>query len=301
MADSILNFQNTKYIINGLTTVSNNNFVNPRDTAGNIIVDGDSSILTIEGITYGIINNSVLPVIDTQFRYFKFPVTTTIIDESADLNLDLDLNTDPIYARYKPSEDRRINEGFINTIAPYTGSAFSGILMDEIEDGLPQKNTNKYYITKEIKNSGKDLRIRIALQHRYDTFVDNETSEVLFSLIKTNVDTGIDRSYRIYPEAARAISQYDVKTLIIDDVLLNSQFDIGDTFGIGAVCNDNEDFKYHTINAITSYWVITDNSKNVDEWNQELPPEAPEAIAEAIATTAEATEAINQRMPRETS
>lgn len=284
MADIVSKFKDTKYIINGLTVVSNNDSVNPRDTTGNIIVDGDSSILTIEGITYGIINNSVLPVIDTQFRYFKFPATTTIIDEPADLNLDLNLDQDIIYARYKPSEPRRINKG----------SLYSGILMDDVEDGLPQKNTNAYYISKEIKNSGKDLRIRIALQHRYDSPVDNETSDVLFSLIKTNVDTGINRTYRLYPEDDKAMSQYQVKTLLVDDILLNSDFDIGDTFLIGAVCEDNEEFKYHTINAVTSYWVITDNSKNVDEWNQELPLEATEA-------TAEATEATNQRVPRETS
>jgi hypothetical protein len=245
-------------------------------------VDGDSSILTIEGITYGIINNSVLPVIDTQFRYFKFPATTTIIDESADLDLELELNTDLIYARYKPSEDRRINRG----------SLYSGILMDDVEDGLPQKNTNAYYISKEIKNSGKDLRIRIALQHRYDSSVANETSDVLFSLIKTNVDTGIDRTYRLYPEDNKAMSQYQVKTLLVDDVLLNSEFAIGDTFLIGAVCEHNEEFKYHTINAVTSYWVITDNSKRVDEWNQELPPLPP---VETEATTNQS------EMPRETS
>jgi hypothetical protein len=141
--------------------------------------------------------------------------------------------------------------------------------MDEIEEGLPQKNTNAYYITKEIKNSGKDLRIRIALQHRYDTFVATQTSDVLFSLIKSNVDTGLNRTYRLYPEDNKAMSQYQVKTLIIDDILLNSEFAIGDTFSIGAVCEHDEEFKYHTINSITSYWVTTDNSKNVDEWNQE--------------------------------
>jgi hypothetical protein len=282
MADIVSKFKDTKYIINGLTVVSNNDSVNPRDTTGNIIVDGDSSILTIEGITYGIINNSVLPVIDTQFRYFKFPATTTIIDESADLDLELELNTDLIYARYKPSEDRRINRG----------SLYSGILMDDVEDGLPQKNTNAYYISKEIKNSGKDLQIRIALQHRYDSPVDNETSDVLFSLIKTNVDTGIDRTYRLYPEDNKAMSQYQVKTLLVDDVLLNSEFAIGDTFLIGAVCEHNEEFKYHTINAVTSYWVITDNSKRVDEWNQELPPLPP---VETEATTNQS------EMPRETS
>jgi hypothetical protein len=249
----------------------------------------NNPLLIIEPTTKKITTKSILRVIDTQFKYFKFPATTTIIDESADLNLDLDLdlNSDPIYARYKPSEDRRINPGRL----------YSGILMDEIEDGLPQKNTNAYYITKEIKNSGKDLRIRISLQHQYDTPKDsiNETSDVLFSLIKTNVDTGIDRSYRIYPEAARAISQYQVKTLIIDDVILNSEFAIGDTFSIGAVCGIDEEFKYHTINAVTSYWIITDNSKNVDEWNQEIKQE--EAAVETTDVTnpaVETTDVTNQ-------
>jgi hypothetical protein len=293
--DSIDVGKQLNYQTNGLTVISNNTNIVPRDTAGNVMLREDATdnpLLIIEPTTKKITTKSILRVIDTQFKYFKFPATTTIIDEPADLNLDLDLNSDPIYARYKPSEDRRINEGVINFIAPYTGSVFSGILMDEIEDGIPQKNTNAYYITKEIKNSGKDLRIRIQIEHRYDTPDADEASRVLFSLIKTNVDTGIDRSYRVYPESRFGMSQYQVKTLIIDDVLLNSEFNIGDNFLIGAVCEDNEEFKYHTINAVTSYWVITDNSKRVDEWNQELPPLPP---VETDATTNQS------EMPQETS
>lgn len=295
LTDSIDVGKQLKYQTGGLTVISNNINIVPRDTAGNVMLHADATdnpLLIIEPTTKKITTKSILRVIDTQFKYFKFPATTTIIDESADLNLDLNLINDPIYARYKPSEDRKINKGFINFIAPYTGSVFSGILMDEIEDGLPQKNTNAYYITKEIKNSGKDLRIRIQIEHRYDTPDADETSGVLFSLIKTNVDTGIDRSYRVYPESRFRMSQYQVKTLIIDDVLLNSEFNIGDNFLIGAVCRTNEEFKYHTINAVTSYWVITDNSKRVDEWNQELPPPPP---VETEATTNQS------KMPGETS
>jgi hypothetical protein len=261
--DSVDVGKQLKYQTNGLTVISNNTNIVPRDTAGNVMLHEDATnnpLLIIEPTTKKITTKSILRVIDTQFNYFKFPVTPTIIDELNDLNLDLNLNTDPIYARYKPSEDRRIPNGTL----------YYGILMDEIEEGLPQKNTNAYYITKEIKNSGKDLRIRIALQHRYDTYVDNESSDVLFSLIKTNVDTGLNRTYRLYPEDSRAMSRYQVKTLLIDDILLNSEFAIGDTFSIGAVCEHDEEFKYHTINAVTSYWVTTDNSKNVDEWNQEI-------------------------------
>lgn len=265
--DSIDISKQLNYQTNGLTVISNNTNVIPRDAAGNVMLHEDADnnpLLIIEPTTKKVTTKSILRVIDTQFNYFKFPATTTIIDEADDLDLDLNLNTDPIYARYKPSEDRRI----------VAGAIFSGILMDEIEDGISQKNTNAYYITKEIKNSGLDLRFRITLQHRYDTpdiqpgFPSPETSDVLFSLIKTNVETGLNRTYRLYTEDTKKMSQYQVKTLSIDDVLLNSEFDIGDTFLIGAVCERNEEFKFHTINAITSYWVITDNSKSVDEWNQ---------------------------------
>ena len=271
--DSIDVGKQLNYQTNGLTVISNNINIVPRDIAGNVMLHEDATnnpLLIIEPTTKKITTKSILRVIDTQFKYFKFPATTTIIDDLDDLDLNLDLDQDIVYARYKPSEDRQISAGFIDETAPYTGSAFSGILMDEIEDGLPQKNTNAYYITKEIKNSGKDLRIRIALQHRYDTPDADETSDALFSLIKTSVDTGIDRTYRLYPEDNKAMSQYQVKTLFVDDILLNSEFEIGDTFLIGAVCGHDEDFKYHTINAVTSYWVTTDNSKNVDEWNQEI-------------------------------
>jgi hypothetical protein len=281
--DSIDIGKQLNYQTNGLTVISNNINIVPRDTAGNVMLREDATdnpLLIIEPTTKKITTKSILRVIDTQFKYFKFPATTTVVEQSTelDLNLDLNLDQDIIYARYKPSENRRIPAGVVDTTFPHTGSSFSGILMDEIEDGLPQKNTNAYYITKEIKNSGKDLRIRIALQHRYDTDADYgvfgtgqaETSNVIFSLIKTNVDTGLNRAYKVYPEDTLAMSRYQVKTLLVDDVLLNSEFEIGDTFSIGAVCDVAEEFKYHTINAITSYWVTTDNSKNVDEWNQEI-------------------------------
>ena len=273
------------YVSNGLTALSNDTDLVPRDSAGNVIIDAadpENQVLIIEPVVRRVTQQSFLNTINTAFSYFSFPVTTTTPIGAIDLNVDLTVaESDIIYARYKPSEDRRINEGVINFIAPYTGSGFSGILMDEIEDGLPQKNTNAYYITKEIKNSGKDLRIRIQIEHRYDTNADYgvigsgqvgsgqaETSNVIFSLIKTNVDTGLNRAYRVYPEDTLAMSRYQVKTLLVDDVLLNSEFEIGDTFSIGAVCEHAEEFKYHTINSITSYWVTTDNSKNVDEWNQ---------------------------------
>ena len=256
------------YVSNGLTALSNDTDLVPRDSAGNVIIDAadpENQVLIIEPVVRRITQRSFLNTIDTAFSYFSFPVTTTPPTEAVDLaKVVAVLDTDIIYARYKPSEDQQILRGIV----------YSSILMDIVEDGLPQKNTNAYYITPEIKNSGKDLRIRIVLQHRYDSPVTTDTAEALFSLIKTNANIGIDDTYRLYPEDTSKMGQYQVKTLFIDDILLNSEFAIGDTFSIGAVGYPEEEFKYHTINALTSYWVITDNSKNVDEWNQELPAEA---------------------------
>ena len=106
--DSIDVGKQLNYQTNGLTVISNNINIVPRDIAGNVMLHEDATnnpLLIIEPITKKITTKSILRVIDTQFKYFKFPATTTIIDDldDLDLNLDLDLNTDPIYDRYKPS------------------------------------------------------------------------------------------------------------------------------------------------------------------------------------------------------
>ena len=278
------NNESVIYQTNGLNVISNNNNVIPRDASGNVMLHEESinnPLLIIESVTKKITLKSILKIIDTQFKYFKFPATNlTIIDEVEELDLDLDY--DPIYARYKPSEDRRV------LLAP-NGAAndqkYIGILMDDIDDGFPQKRTNQYYITKEIKNSGKDLRFRVVLEHRYDSDRP-DVSGVFFSIIKSSVSEGTNRSFITFYDQTTPgynwwdMTQYQVKRLNTDDVILNQDFEIGDTFSIGAFATDNGLFRadgslntgtnYHTINAVTSYWVITDASKNVDNWNQEI-------------------------------
>ena len=64
--------------------------------------------------------------------------------------------------------------------------------------------------------------------------------------------------------------KYEVQNLEVDIVIPNSEFEIGDRFGIGAKAGQNNATEFHTINALQSYWVITDASKNVDLWNQEI-------------------------------
>jgi hypothetical protein len=269
--DSINVDQQLKYQKDGLSRISNDISVVPRDTAGSIILNQDSDsnpLLIIEPTANKITLKSMLRVLDTQFKYFKFPARTTIVEEEpVDLDLDLDLQLqlqNPVFARYRPIEDQRIA----------AGNVYSGIEISEVQDGLPQQALNSYTVTKDIKNSGIDLRFRLKLQHRYDA--PGGFGTAFFSLIKTS-EQGLDREYQTFentsefrPSIPGSINQYEVQDLIVDIIIPNSEFEIGDRFGIGAKAGQNNNTEYHTINALQSYWVISDASKNVDLWNQEI-------------------------------
>ena len=267
---------------NNLTVTSNDTSIIMRDDAGNIQLETDSQtnqLLIIEPVATKIQLNSVLKVLDTRFQYFKFPATTRVIDDT-DVNIDLTIPEldapvlDTIYARYKPSEDRRIVTGDTNQDGD---QRYSGILMDEVVDGLPQQNVNGYFITKDIKNTGSDLRFRIKLNHKYQSnLADYGTS--YFSLILNSPNRGLVREWK-GPFANNSISnptefgtiyQYEIQNLNLDITILNEEFEIGDTLSIGAFAGQNDDSAYHFIIADQSYWTITDASKNVDEWNQEI-------------------------------
>jgi hypothetical protein len=264
-----------------LTVTSNDTNVVPRDEAGNVQLQEESEtnpLLIIEPVATKILLQSVLKVLDTRFQYFKFPATTRVI-ETDDVNLDLtlpdfELTQDLIYARYKPSENRRISTG--DSSRP-NNERYSGILMDEIVDGLPQQNPNGYFITKDIKNSGNDLRFKIKIQHKYEASSAGYGT-AYFSLILNSPDRGLFREWK-GPYANNSISnptlfgsiyQYEIQNLEFEIVIQNSEFEIGDTLSIGAFAGQNVDEAYHFIIADQSYWVITDASKNVDEWNQEI-------------------------------
>jgi hypothetical protein len=267
------------YQSKGVTYRSNDPAVVQRDEAGNVILlEGEQNqLLRIEPIATNITTTSMLKVLDTQFTYFKFP-TSYPIETTLDLDLDTDIEldtVDTIYARYRPSEARIILNG---TPGSYDeASKFSGILMDFVEDGATQKSVNSYQITKEIKESGIDLRFRIKIEHRYDTPAAG-FGNAYFSIIKNSPEMGLNRLFK-GPFANQSglpnnywgsIGQYEVQTLNIDIVIQNDEFEIGDYFGIGATADPQTESSFHTINAVQSYWVITDASKNVDEWNQEI-------------------------------
>ena len=256
-----------------LTVTSNDTNIIPRDDAGNVQLQEESTtnpLLIIEPVATRITLDSVLKVLDTQFQYFKFPATVRVID-TPQIDVDLtipeldDITTqDIVYARYKPSEEYRIS-----------ATNFSGILMDDVVDGQLQQNINGYFITKEIKNSGKDLRFRIKLQHKYQVnpagFVSNDRiGTVEFSLILNSPDRGLNRTWKGPFVNTLERNLIDGTSFELDLLIRNEEFEIGETISIAAKSGQNTDTAYHFIIADQTYWVITDAEKNVDEWNQEI-------------------------------
>ena len=253
--DPVVVDQISKYINDGLTVTSNNTDIVPRDDNGNIIIQ-PGSYLIIETTDYNITNQSILQVLDTQFNYFKFPANTIIEDiPEIDINLDLD----PVFARYKPPYG--YGEGEI----PFNATSYVPVDFSEVVEGLPQISPSSYTISKEIKNSGIDLRFRIKINYRVDSDLPEQFAG--FSIIKSGPDLSPQPQFRKFPDQ-ESLNQYSVRNAELDIVILNSEFQIGTEFQIGAQSKPID--ANHSINGGQSYWVITDTAKNVDLWNQEI-------------------------------
>ena len=182
--DSVSLRQDSFYEEKGITALSNDNTVVPRDLAGNILVRTTSSLMVIEAITTNVLAESVLPLLDTQFNYFKFPARTVIIDETSDLDLDLDLDLNlqleestiqiesslpSTPARYKPNENEEVVRATKVTAQP--------INLSVVTVGPPQINTNSFTIVQDLIDSGKSLKITGVITTQYNS---NRNSEVGF-------------------------------------------------------------------------------------------------------------------------
>ena len=259
--DPITGAQQAQYQVNGLNYISDNDDIIPRDDAGNIILTesgSDNPLLIINPVAEQITTKSILRALDTAFQYYKFPVsiiaTTSSVDLDLDLNIDLAVDIDPIYARYRPSRNYEVDP-----------SQITGTLMDVVVDGAIQSDTNKYTITKEIKNTGADLRFRVKMHHAFlNPFVPE--GETIFSIIKSGPNTPLNLRYELFSAPFGRIAFGEFQDTELDLIIANNSFEIGDKFSIGMGVKQQG----HQVDAEQTYWVITDASKNVDEWNQEI-------------------------------
>ena len=133
--DSIdLDFQN-KYRLNGLTQLSNNINVIPRNNIGDILLYEDSKknpILIIEPIVQKFYNDSLVDIIDTQFKHYKFPVRT-IIDEDDEEIEEIDFDELNSIETEDPSRCRCLIRPTECDSLPECVVAFQDLLMNEQE------------------------------------------------------------------------------------------------------------------------------------------------------------------------
>ena len=182
-AQAINEEQAAYYINNGLTVVSNNTDIIPRDAAGNVIVQ-DGSYIVIETNSFNIDNISMLKVLDTQFNYFKFPVSVN--REFVDPNFDF--NFDNISAELRlplPTDEKGqvISTQRISTLKSngwfYNASQTTSGFKELPFIGGTQPRPNAYTVTQPVYDSlieqNKTLQFKIQLQWTANDENDNGT------------------------------------------------------------------------------------------------------------------------------
>jgi len=241
------------YIENGLLYKTNQTEFVRRDDNGNVLLEQgntNNQNLVIESVSLFYNNKSVIDNIDTRFKYFKFPIENTT---EIDINIDLDDEiNDPVFAKYAPSADFDIENA---QDAPDINS----VLMDNVIGGDPQIIPNSYTINELIKNSGADLRMRIQLEHVFNSQNNNNGGTIFFYLMKIDNNGNVDRTFKqlpdggLYPDGQVITKNYDV-------VINNNDLNVGDRFQIGVDAGQEG----HTIISLGSFWSITNNDLNVD-------------------------------------
>ena len=118
--DPIAGDLHAKYLRRGLTYISNNDAVIPRDAGGNIILNEgaeNNPLLLIDPVAERITMQSALKVLDTRFQYYKFPVTV-VTEPTADLDINIPVPDVllklpvPLDAQQQPVSFDRINTSY---------------------------------------------------------------------------------------------------------------------------------------------------------------------------------------------
>jgi hypothetical protein len=199
--DNISLEQQSKYRINGLTYISNNESIVKRDSAGNIIL-ADNALLIIDPVTEQITTKSALRVLDTRFQYYKFPATIKTSAADTDLIIDLDFESDTIAARYtivatidaqnQPQTLQRIGTTESTDWFTNGGENQSGFTRLPFVGGL-QSEIGSYTITPAVLETLRKNRktLKFSIQTQFNSSV---TSETIFKL----------RINRLMPEVWRS-------------------------------------------------------------------------------------------------
>jgi hypothetical protein len=193
--DPIAAEQQARYRADGLTYISNNESIIPRDSAGNIIMAESSStnpLLIIDPVTEQITTKSSLRILDTSFQYYKFPATIKPTSNIEDLIVDLDFESDTIAARYtitaeldpqgQPITYQKIATSFQSDWFTNGGDLYGGTSRLPFAGGQ-QAEIGSYTITPEILETlrAKNKTLKFTIQAQFTSLDQDNT--VAFKMI----------------------------------------------------------------------------------------------------------------------
>jgi hypothetical protein len=191
--DPITADQQARYQSEGLTYISNNTSIIPRDTAGNILLEESSTsnpLLIIDPVAELITTKSALKVLDTRFQYYKFPVTIKPSADIEDLVVDLDFESDTIAARFtipagidaqgQPQTLQRIATSKADNWFTNGGQSTQGTSRLPFAGGN-QSEIGSYTITPDVLEAlrAKNKTLRFTIQAQFLSSVSDTTEFVL--------------------------------------------------------------------------------------------------------------------------
>jgi hypothetical protein len=273
--DSVSLRQDSFYEEKGITALSNDNVVVPRDLAGNILAQTTSSLLVIEAITTNVLAESVLPLLDTQFNYFKFPARTAVVDETLDLDLDLNLdlsleleseiatvesNIPLTPSTYKPSANQQVSKISKDSLDG-TKTEAQIVELSNVTQGPPQQYKNAFTITQDLIEQGKDLKVTGVITTQYNS---NRNSEVgfFFGLGKngeiTDLSSALFTNY-FTPDNVNSrnqVTKEGIYTTVIDETVTNASLvalGAGTDIFLRGFTEDQQENRNHTILANSTF------------------------------------------------
>lgn len=207
--DPITAEQQARYRTEGLTYLSNNTSIIPRDEAGNILLKENSTtnpLLIIDPVTEKITTKSALRVLDTRFQYYKFPVEIIPSNDIEDLVIDLDFESDSISERYtipttiddqgQPITLQRVGTGNLTTWFTNNNAKQQGFTRIPFSGGT-QSEIGSFQLTPDVLETlrSRNKTLRFSIQLGFQSVYPNIAYDTNGNQVSTAVITGTKVEY----------------------------------------------------------------------------------------------------------
>ena len=262
--------EQARYNSLGMTYMSDNQSIIPRDLAGNILFEESALVkplLIIEPVAEQITTISTLRVLDTAFQYYKFPVSVNITS-SVDIDADFEIQTqeieeqDLISTRYtippifdtqnQPQTYLRINTSYLTTWFKQDGNGATDSGPRRLPFAGPnQQELGTYTITQNTLDTlrAKNQTLKFTIKTQFTS--QNKTGNVGFRMIIGRAMPESWRSsgflYELYTETKGPLQTNEYPVLELEYVL--------------DLINDAAAYDNYEINVVAGdpSWVLSDS------------------------------------------